>query len=145
MLAKILGRAWDDPRVSAGLLFLRALSGFAFMLHGWRKINNPLAWMGPDSGVPGFLQALAALSEFGGGLGWILGLLTPLCSAGLLCTMFTAAARHILRGDAFVGRAPSWELAAVYFAVALLLLLSGPGRYSADWLLFGRRKNGASQ
>ena len=60
------------------LLLLRIVAGVAFMLHGWGKIQHPFSWMGPD--MPGFLQALAALSEFGGGAAWALGLLTPLAS-----------------------------------------------------------------
>ena len=34
---------------------------------------------------------------------------------------------------------PSWELAAVYLSIAVLLLLSGPGCLSADACLFGKR------
>src|ERR1044071_3379761 len=61
-----------------GLLLIRLVVGSAFMLHGWGKIQHPFSWMGPESPVPGFFQLLAAISEFGGGLAWILGLLTPL-------------------------------------------------------------------
>lgn len=136
MLRRILGRGIDDSWASAGLLVLRVAIGIAFMTHGWHKIQNPFGWMGSTSGTPGFLQALAALSEFGGGLGWILGLLTPLCCAGILCTM-TFAILHLIRaGDPF----QKWELAAAYFAVAFLLLMAGPGRFSLDGLLFRRGK-----
>ncbi|PWB78822.1 MAG: DoxX family protein, partial [Holophagae bacterium] len=69
------------------LLLVRVVAGFAFMLHGWGKIQNAFGWMGPDAFAPGIFQALAALSEFGGGLAWILGLLTPLASLGIACTM----------------------------------------------------------
>jgi putative oxidoreductase len=46
---------------------------------------------------------------------------------------------HSSRGDPFVGRGGSWELAAVYLCVALLLLTSGAGGYSLDALLFRER------
>jgi putative oxidoreductase len=123
------------------LLLLRLVAGVAFMIHGWGKIQNPFGWMGPDAPVPGFLQGLAALSEFGGGLAWILGLLTPLASFGLLCTMSVAVYFHaIVRGDPFVskGEGGAYELAAIYFCIALLLMLGGPGRFSLDRLIFGR-------
>src|SRR5262245_57500072 len=70
-------------RVSTGLLILRLVAGLAFIFHGYGKITKPFGWMPPDSGVPGILQALAALSEFGGGLAWMLGLLMPLASLGI--------------------------------------------------------------
>ena len=120
---------------SIGLLVLRVICGLAFMHHGWTKIQSPFGWMGPDATVPGFLQALAALAEFGGGAAWIIGLLTPLASFGLLCTMAVACWVHISGGDPFVGMGRSWELAAVYFGVALALLLGGPGRFAMDNLI----------
>ena len=124
------------------LLFLRVVAGSAFMLHGWGKIQNPFGWMGPDGFAPGIFQALAALSEFGGGLAWILGLLTPLASLGIACTMAVAFSFHaIVRGDPFVSMTggPSFELSAVYFCIAVLLLATGPGRVSLDRRLFGSR------
>ena len=127
---------------SAGLLVLRLAAGLAFMHHGYGKIQNPFGWMGSEAGVPGFFQALAALSEFGGGLAWMLGLLTPLASFGLACTMAVAVRLHafVLR-DPFVAQGPggSYEPAAVYLCVALLLLLAGPGRFSLDRLFFGEK------
>jgi putative oxidoreductase len=132
-----------SSRVSSGLLVLRAVAGLAFMFHGYGKIQSPFTWMGPDANVPGVFQALAAVAEFCGGLGWILGLLTPIASFGLACTMAVATWTHAsLRGDPFVASAPgagSFEPALVYFCTALLFLLAGPGRYSVDQALFGHR------
>jgi putative oxidoreductase len=138
----ILYRDHLDGRSSLGLLALRMVAGSAFVLHGYGKITNAFAWMGPEAPVPGFLQGLAALSEFGGGLAWIVGLLVPLASVGILCTMAVALQLHIGRGDPFVaqGPGPAWELAALYFAIAVLLLLGGPGRLSIDRVLFHRAR-----
>jgi len=128
---------------SLALLLLRVVAGSAFMLHGWGKIQHPLNWMGPESPVPGILQALAAVSEFGGGLAWILGLLTPLASIGMACTMAVAFSLHtFVFHDAFVamekGKGSS-EPAAGYFCIAMVLLALGPGRFALDRLLFGPR------
>lgn len=128
------------PLQSAALLLLRLVTGVAFMLHGWPKIQQPFSWMGEDAFAPGFFQALAALSEFGGGAAWVLGFLTPLAALGIGATMVVAAWFHaVMQGDPFVPSTlePSWELPAVFICVAVILLAFGPGRYSADWLLFG--------
>ena len=86
-----------------GLLVLRLVAGTAMMFHGWPKIQHFTSWMGPDAPVPGILQALAALAEFGGGLCWMLGLLTPLASLLIGCTMAVAAGMvHIPAGHPFV-------------------------------------------
>ena len=88
-------------------------------------------------------DVLAAISEFGGGLAWIAGLLTPLASFGIACTMVVAVRLHaVVMGDPFVsqtgGRA--YELGALFLSIAVLLLLAGPGRFSLDGLLFGENE-----
>jgi putative oxidoreductase len=127
---------------SMALLVLRVVVGLAFMMHGWSKIQSPFGWMGPEAFAPGVFQALAAISEFGGGLAWMLGLLTPLASLGIASTMVVAFSYHtFMRGDPFVAMTggPASELAAVYFCIALLLIAMGPGRFSLDRALFGPR------
>ena len=127
---------------STAILLLRLVAGLAFMFHGYGKIQNPFGWMGPNAGTPGIFQALAAVSEFGGGLAWILGLLTPLASFGIACTMSVAVYTHaIVMKDPFVRMGPggAYELASVYFCIAVLLLVAGPGRFSIDHLMFNRK------
>ena len=133
-------------RGAFGLLVLRLVTGTAFILHGWPKFQNAFHWMDrPDAPapVPGFLQALAAFSEFGGGIALIVGFLTPLAALGIACTMAVAIAMvHLPNGDPFVASKPnqsSFEPAAGYLANAILLMLVGPGTLSLDALLFGRR------
>jgi putative oxidoreductase len=128
--------------VDLSLQLLRVIMGIAFMLHGWGKIQTPFSWMPPEAPVPGFFQFLAALSEFGGGLGLIIGLLFRLSSAGIFFTMLVAVGMHAFTmGDPFVnltgGRA--YELPALYGAIALLFVFSGPGRVSLDSKIFGKR------
>jgi putative oxidoreductase len=130
-------------RGGAALLLLRLVTGLAFLFHGWPKIQNPLGWMGPDAPVPGVLQALAALAEFGGGLALILGLLTPLAALGIAGTMtFAITMVHLRAGDPFVALPPkhSYEQAATYLVNMIVFLLLGPGAYSLDALLFGRSR-----
>ncbi|MCB1325341.1 MAG: DoxX family protein [Spirochaetales bacterium] len=133
---------YQGTPASVGLLLLRLVAGLAFLFHGWGKIQNPLSWMGPDSGVPAVLQLLAAVSEFGGGLAWILGLLTSLASLGIAFTMLVATYFHmIVRGDPFVNMSggASYELAALFLVIAILFMTVGAGRFSIDRFLFGEK------
>jgi putative oxidoreductase len=139
LIAKYSNQLKKNNCYSWTLLFIRLVAGLAFMMHGGGKIQTPFNWMGTDSPVPGFFQGLAALSEFGGGLAWILGLLTPLASLGIFFTMTVATLFHLTRGDAFVGNAPpTYELALVYLTIALFIMLNGPGKISADYKIFLR-------
>jgi putative oxidoreductase len=122
--------------------------GTAFVLHGWPKIQNAFGWMPPEAGIPGILQALAAFSEFGGGLALIAGLLTRLACLGIGSVMLVAIFMvHVPMGHSFVATGPgqsSWELAAVYLACVILFLTQGAGRFSLDALVFGNRRAIAS-
>ncbi len=127
---------------SAALLFLRLVMGIAFLYHGWGKIQNPMEWMPPEAGVPGVLQLLAAVSEFGGGLALILGLFTTLAMSGMAITMLVATYMHaIVRQDPFVNMSggAGYELALLYLALALVFITVGPGKFSADSKIFGQK------
>jgi putative oxidoreductase len=134
---------------AVGLLVLRLVAGTAMMFHGWPKIQHATSWMGPKAPVPGVLQALAALAEFGGGLCWVLGLLTPVASLLILGTMAVALGMvHLPQGHPFVASppgGPSYEPALGYLAIAVALLLVGPGKLSVDALLFGRGRSGVGE
>ena len=142
-IKRFLGPFVDVPVYgSVALLILRLIAGIGFAMHGWGKIQHPMSWMGPQSTIPGFFQLLAAVSEFGGGLAWIVGLLTPLASLGIAFTMAVAVYMQVVVFKApFVASTPgenSYELAAVFLGVALVLLAIGPGRFSLDKVLFRR-------
>jgi putative oxidoreductase len=120
--------------------------------------------MGPGAPVPGYLQSLAAIAECAGGLGWVVGLLTPVASLGIAAVMIVALSLvHVPQADPFVrlrggpsvgpgadlaglplilvrqgGQGGSMELAGLYLAIALLLCF-GPGAASLDAAVFRRR------
>jgi len=82
-------------------------------------------------------------AEFLGGLALIPGLLTPVAALGVTAVMLAAIGMaHLPAGHPFVNAPgqPSYELAAAYLAVAVLLTIIGPGALSLDWLLFGGRR-----
>jgi putative oxidoreductase len=157
-----------EPLPSFGLLVMRVVAGTAMMLHGAPKLLMPTSWMG-ESTVPGLLQLLAAFAEFFGGLAWLLGLLTPLASLGIIVTMVTGIAlAHIPGGDPLIrltvtgdpngggtpwGGLPVWlvradgggpgsgssELALLFMGIGVVLTSVGAGRFSLDWLLARRQ------
>lgn len=137
MLEKLYGR-FVGGRSAFGILLLRAGFGAGLMVHGWPKIQTPTSWAGDT--LPGMLQALAALGEFGGGLALLLGLLMPLGALGVLFTMLGAWwFQH--RTDPWINPGnSSYELASLYGVLALALFFIGPGCYSLDYLLWGRRR-----
>ena len=140
MVKWLVGTEVVGGKGAVAILILRLVAGLAFIQHGWPKIQHAFSWMGPDAPVPGILQALAALSEFGGGFALILGLLTRLAAFGLTCTMLYAIFMvHMAKGDPFVSTGgSSYELAAVYLAIMVVLLLRGAGQCSLDARIWRR-------
>jgi putative oxidoreductase len=105
-------------------------------------MQNPMAWMGAEAPVPGIFQFLAAFSEFGGGIAWILGFLTPIAAMGIGCTMTVAVLMHMfVMKDPFVNPTGggSYELALVYWGISILIGMMGPGKFSVDAKVFGER------
>jgi putative oxidoreductase len=130
-----------------GLFVLRAVAGSAFMLHGLSKLHSEeglFHWMDKlPNPAPAPFQALAALTEVGGGVALILGLFTPIAALGIAATMVVALASfHLPQHHPFVGPPgqPSFEPAAGYLAVMIVLILVGPGALSFDFLLFGKKE-----
>lgn len=122
-----------------GLLVVRlTVGGYMAASHGWGKIFGG-AGFGPSaemiSGVAGLgfpaptvFAWAAALSEFLGGALIALGLLTRPAAAMMAFTMLVAA----------FGVNSGWsarEMALLFFAPCLLLLLIGAGRISVDRFL----------
>lgn len=143
----MIKRLWPnflDGMPAVGLLLLRVVSGVALMIHGWGKIQNPFGWMdkpNAPSAIPDILQALAALGEFAGGAGLVVGLLTPFAALGVIATML-GAYFVVHKGDPWINPGgSSFELASVYFLIAATLLFTGPGKLSLDALLFSKNKN----
>lgn len=125
------------------LLVLRVLTGVSFYLAGSGKVATPTSWMPETMGFPPLVQALVAWGELIGGILVMLGLLTRAGALTLLIIMTGAVCVHIfLFGDPFMNPAGgSWQLAALYGAISLVLLAAGPGRFSLDRLLFRSRGN----
>jgi len=125
-------------------LILRAVLGGLMAGHGAQKLFGSFEGPGLE-GTSGWLESvglrpgrpwavLAGLSEFGGGMLTVLGLLNPLGPLGIIAAMSMATAK------AHWGR-PIWvteggaELPVLNTAAATAIMLNGPGKYSLDRVL----------
>ena len=147
-MARALFPPFVGGRMGVGLLILRVVLGLGMMAHGYAKMfgpSGPTGWMnrpGAPPGPPGLIQAIGAVGEFFGGLGILVGALTPIAALGVVATMIGA----VLIGNAgkpWLSTAPgaeTWEMAGFYLFGGLALMLLGPGRFSIDNFLFSRRQ-----
>ncbi|MFM7640426.1 MAG: DoxX family membrane protein [Cyanobium sp.] len=151
-LVEILIPSAGSGLAGVGLLLLRLFMGLAFIRHGWPKLRNLRTWA-TAMNTPEWLCFLSAASMFGGGIALLLGLLTPLAAFAILVSMVYAMVLEIRSGFPFiapdpyqiptgdyvgpmgVGEPPSWEKAAMYALMALVLILCGGGILSLDNLL----------
>lgn len=115
------------------LLLLRLFfGGFMALLHGWPKLNKLISQSSlefPDPLGAGVFASLSltVFSEFICGLLLCIGLFSRVSSFFLAVTMTVAA--FVIHGpDPFAKK----ELAILYLVVYVVILLTGPGRYSLD-------------
>ncbi len=127
--------------MNLGLLVLRLVVGLLFMGHGAQKLFGSFGGGGIEATAgffenvglrPGRLHAWAGgLAEFGGGLFFALGLLTPFAAAAVIAVM-TAAVITVHAKNGIWVTAQGYEynlvLAAAVFAVAAV----GAGKWSLD-------------
>ena len=120
----------------AGLLLLRLTLGVYLIAQGVR-IVAPLVNTGTP---PTILAALTALATLVGGALGAAGILTPITqsmsAAGGLMTLIDA----MRTPPAVTGLEVPWPLALMTTVVAVSLVFLGPGAYSIDAFLFGRKE-----
>ena len=125
---------FPDASVSRLLLTLRLFFGFLFLMHGIDKLANfeVLSYSFPNPlGMGSHLSlVLVILAEVFCALTFIGGFLFRFSLLPMLFAMFIAFFY------AHGGSIADGELAFIYLCVFLLLLLKGPGRYSADYLIY---------
>jgi putative oxidoreductase len=127
-----------------GLFLLRLIVGLTLAAHGAQKL---FGWFG-GPGLDGTGQGLAALGfhpgrrhalmaglvEFGGGVSFALGLVTPVAAAAVFSVMLVAAVSvHVKQG--FFVMNGGFEYNLVLGAAALAVAFTGPGSLSVDALL----------
>lgn len=129
-------------RSDIALLVLRVMIGVVFIAHGAQKLFGAFDGPGLDKAAnamtgfglePGmFFAVLGGLSEFGGGLLLLVGLLTPL--AGVVISGVMVVAIAVSSGaNGFISMSGmGYEYNLVLIAIAVALVIAGPGRLSLD-------------
>jgi putative oxidoreductase len=128
----------DAGAIDFALLLLRCGVGVVMLAHGINHIRPDIdgtaGWFGSMGMRPAKLHAwLASVTEIGGGLLLLLGLLTPFAAAGVVGVMFVAwAINH--RGNGFFIFRPGegWEYVMTLGIVGLAIATVGPGTWSLD-------------
>src|SRR5437764_2033852 len=131
--------------LSLGLLILRLVAGLTIAAHGAQKL---FGWFGGPGFTkmaqglqtqgfkPGWLWTVfVILGEFGGGLSFALGFLTPLGAAGIFGAMFMAIFKSHWK-NGFWNSKRGLEFPLALMAGGVTIGLTGPGSYSLD-ALFG--------
>jgi putative oxidoreductase len=127
-----------------GILIVRAVVGAVLAAHGAQKLFGAFGGHGLE-GTGQFFEAmgfrpgrryaaLAGLSEFGGGLLLVLGLLTPLGVAAAIGTMITAIVT-VHQDKGFFNSAGGYEFPLVLGVTASGVGFTGPGSLSIDGAL----------
>ena len=132
-----------DLYVSYSLLILRVIASVMMIInHGWNKIlAGQEKWNRLGTALTDFIGIdfmsvffgfMAAFSESIGMVMVIFGIFTRPAAFLLLFTMFFASMNHLVDG-----KFP--ELAIMYLIVMLVLLISGPGKFSLDYKFFSQK------
>lgn len=135
MLKKPLITGKYSPNIDLSLLIFRAGLGIMMLTHGYPKfqrlINGEFSFGDPlGLGVEASL-ILAVFAEFFCTILVTLGLFTRYAAIPIMFTMVVAW--QVVHSDDSFG---TQEKSALYFLCFLIILISGPGKYSLDKKLF---------
>ncbi|HEV3410058.1 MAG TPA: DoxX family protein [Chthoniobacterales bacterium] len=134
--------------IAVALLIFRVALGLCFVVHGLGKLG--IVGPGNMSGFTSWLQSLgvpapalqarvAMLSELVGGTLIAIGLFTRVAAFFCMVAMIVAASiGHKGGGYLITNNPPGNEYALNLAILMLVLILTGPGLYSLDYVLFAR-------
>ncbi len=128
------------------LTLLRISTGIIMAGHGWQKAQDIPGWINTVTGMgvpfPKIMAYLALAGELGGGLGLIVGLLTPLAAVGVVAVMATAVVKvHWANG--LWAKDNGFEYPLTLLMIGIYFMIRGGGPISLDHL-FCRKKDTAS-
>jgi putative oxidoreductase len=128
---------------SFSLLFARLILAYGFYepaLTKWRNFDTTVEWFG-SLGIPfaSFATLLTASVEIMGVVLLTLGLFTRLITMPLIFVMMIATFTVHLSNGFSVGN-NGFEIPLYYFLFLFILASHGAGKFSLDFLVFGRKK-----
>ena len=129
----------STPLIDIGLLILRIGVGAAIIQAGLIKafdFGTTVGFM--ESGgwsLPTFAALMVSVAETAGGIGLVLGVLTPLAACSVIGAMICAWAVNVSEG-AFWSQ--PFNVPFLLFLGAVTLLFTGAGAYSVDAQVLGR-------
>jgi len=130
----------DLDSVNLALLGLRLILGAVMLAHGINhiigggKIAGTGRWFASLGMKPGTVHAwLASVTEIGGGILLVLGLLTPLGCAAVIGVMLVALITNHRKNGFFIFRpGEGYEYVLTLTVVAFCLAMLGAGEWSLD-------------
>lgn len=119
--------------ISFLLLFMRLFFGALFFMHGLDKLTNFNALSETYPSVMGLgsytTLMVTIFCEFACSMFLVVGLLTRVVLIPMVIAMAVAFF------DIHDGMMPEGELALIFMIVFIVLFMTGPGRYSIDYLI----------
>ena len=97
----------------------------------WNRLGSALTDLIGFQFLSSFFGFMASFSESIGALLIVFGLFTRSASVLLFTTMLVASINHLIDNE-------FPELAILYCILCLVLILSGPGKYSLDYMYFSK-------
>lgn len=129
--------------VSFVILFVRIFFGAMFLMHGLDKMMNFSQLSETFPSVLGLgsytTLMLSIFCEFACSIFLIVGMLTRIVLIPMIVSMAVAFF------DIHDGFMPEGELSLIYLIVFIVLFITGPGRYSADYLIDRKVKKDKEQ
>lgn len=131
--------SWSIRRAPGelALTLLRVIAGVILVVHGWLKLTDVASWQAQLTSLgmpaPEVLSWFAIAGEFLGGLGLIVGLLTPVAALGAAVTMIAAIAT-VHAGNGLLASNGGMEFPLLLLCVSLVFVLRGGGPLSLDAL-----------
>ena len=115
-------------------LGLRLTVGVMFIIHGYGKFGNDgfVSWIS-SIGIPGELAIIIALAEVIPGILLIIGILNRI-SASIISMVMLGAIFHVKGAQSITGD-KGIELDLILLAVALVIIVAGPGRISLSQMI----------